>query len=335
MSKLSVGIVGLPNVGKSTLFKTLTNMKVNIANYPFCTIDPTIGVVPVPDETLNALAAMSGSAQTIPAVVEFYDIAGLVKGASRGEGLGNQFLSHIRETNAIVMVLRCFADQNIMHVEQSVDPVRDLEIIETELALKDLEAVNRRLEKTQGEARSGKKEAYAAAAALARAAERLSAGGLLADMASDPVIADMGLLTAKPRVYVANGDAADIPPALTSRVAECGGEIVAVNLASSDAARGVSDLIRACYAVLGLTSFYTTGEAESRAWTIRRGSRAPQAAGAIHSDFEKKFIRAEVIAAEKLLASGSWVKAKAAGLVRLEGKEYVVQDRDVMVIRHG
>jgi len=285
MKKLSIGIVGLPNVGKSTLFKLLTKQEVNIANYPFCTIDPNVGVVPVPDERLTKLAAMSESKKIIPAIVEFYDIAGLVKGASAGEGLGNQFLAHIREVSLILMVVRAFPSAEITHVENSIDPARDIGIIITELELKDLE--------------SKEKE---------------------------------NLLAAKKRLYIFNGHEEDVSGAVREGIAKEGSLYLIANFAENP---DLSRLAEEAYRALDLISFYTTGEDETRAWTIRRGSKAPQAAGEIHTDFEQKFIRAEVIAADKLLEAGGWAKAKAKGWLRLEGKDYVVQEGDVMVIRHG
>lgn len=285
MKKLSIGIVGLPNVGKSTLFKLLTKQEVNIANYPFCTIDPNIGVVPVWDERLDALAAMSVSKKTIPAVVEFYDIAGLVKGASMGEGLGNKFLAHIREVSIILMVARAFHDPLITHVEESVDPLRDIGIIATELELKDLE--------------SKEKE---------------------------------NLLAAKKRIYIFNGTESDVNEETRMAIEREGAPYLVANFADNP---DVSRVAIEAYRALNLVSFFTTGEDETRAWTIVRGSKAPQAAGVIHTDFEQKFIRAEVVNAEQLLEAGGWARAKAKGWLRLEGKDYVVQEGDVMVIRHG
>lgn len=285
MKKLSIGIVGLPNVGKSTLFTLLTRQEVNIANYPFCTIDPNVGVVTVPDERLNTLAAMSQSQKIIPAVVEFYDIAGLVKGASHGAGLGNQFLAHIREVNVIVHVVRVFKNDSITHMENTVDPIRDIDIITTELELKDLE--------------SKEKE---------------------------------NLLAIKKRIYVLNGTADEVSSALKEKIEKEGAAYIVADLSASP---DLSALIREAYRTLNLISFFTTGTDETRAWTIRAGSKAPQAAGVIHTDFEQKFIRAEVIAAEQLLEAGGWAQAKQKGWLRLEGKEYVVRDHDVMVIRHG
>lgn len=285
MRKISIGIIGLPNVGKSTLFKLLTKQEVTIANYPFCTIDPNVGVVPVPDERLDKLAAMSTSKKIIPAVVEFYDIAGLVKGANKGEGLGNKFLSHIREVSIIVEVVRVFADEDITHVEHGVDPIRDIDIINTELELKDLE--------------SKEKE---------------------------------NLLATKRRIYLINGEPGDVSDALKKKIQDEGAAYIIADLKTNS---DLSELVRETYHTLNVISFFTTGEDETRAWTIVRGSKAPQAAGVIHTDFEHKFIRAEVISAEKLLEAGGWTHAKSKGWLRLEGKEYVVQEGDVMVIRHG
>ena len=335
MKKLSIGIVGLPNVGKSTLFKLLTDQEVNIANYPFCTIDPNIGIVTVPDARLDALASMSVSKKTVPAVVEFCDIAGLVKGASAGEGLGNKFLSHIRDVSAIAMVLRCFLGTEITHVENSVDPVRDMDIINAELALKDSETVMKRLESAGGDARSGKKEAVATVALLTAIKDKLSAGEDIRTFADEPEVRGLQLLTAKKQIYLLNGAESDVSAALKERLSSVGASYVIADLSGAGAGHALSDLIREAYRTLDLISFFTTGEDETRAWTIRRGAKAPEAAGAIHGDFEQKFIRAEVVASNALLEAGGWSQAKAKGTMRLEGKDYVVSDGDVMVIRHG
>ena len=337
--KLSIGIVGLPNVGKSTLFKLLTRQDILIANYPFATIDPNVGIVPVPDERLEKLNELSKSKKKIPAVVEFYDIAGLVKGASKGEGLGNQFLSHIRETQAIVTVLRVFQDPDIIHVENSVDPLRDLEIINTELILKDLDAVEKRLAKAESEARSGKKEAISDRDFLVNIKNILEAGELLISN-SDPHLLgrlneqmkDLNLLTAKRQIYLLNGTESDVPAALIEKIKTIGADYVIADVANAES---IPELIKKAYAVLDLISFFTTGEDETRAWTIMRGTKAPQAAGVIHTDFEQKFIRVEVVPTEKLLEAGSWSKAKQKGWLRVEGKDYVVADGDVIEVRHG
>lgn len=335
--KLSMGIVGLPNVGKSTLFKSLTKNDILIANYPFATIDPNIGIVTVPDERLDKLAEMSKSKKKIPAIVEFYDIAGLVKGASAGEGLGNQFLTHIRETNAVVEVLRCFPSDEIIHVENSVDPIRDMEIINAELALKDLDTVDKNYKKAETEARNNMKGAKEDLAMLQKAKTALEQGKMLftsefADVRENEKVRLLNLLTTKPQLYLLNGKPEDVSEELTKKIKDLGADYVVVDLAGNP---DLSGLTKKAYEILGLISFFTTGEDETRAWTIRKGAKAPEAAGAIHSDFEKKFIRAEVINWEKLMEATSWSKAKQKGTLRLEGKEYVAQDGDVMEIRHG
>lgn len=330
--KLSIGIVGLPNVGKSTLFKLLTSNDILIANYPFATIDPNVGVVAVPDERVDKLNEMSKSAKKIPAIVEFYDIAGLVKGAATGEGLGNQFLTHIRDTSAIVQVLRCFGGTEIVHVENSVDPIRDMGIINTELALKDLETVEKRLSKAEAEARSGKKDAVKEVEILKKAKTLLAENKPVRDIANDPTIKGLFLLTAKPKFYLLNGKPEDVSDALKAAIKTEGNDYVIADLASG---AGVQEVITKAYAILGLISFFTTGEDETRAWTITKGDKAPQAAGVIHTDFEKKFIRAEVVSYADFVTNGGWAGAKTKGKLRVEGKEYVVADGDIMEIRHS
>jgi len=330
--KLSIGIVGLPNVGKSTLFKALTKQEITIANYPFATIDPNVGVVTVPDERLQKLAEISHSKKIVPAVVEFYDIAGLVKGANKGEGLGNKFLSHIRETQAIVVVLRVFKDPEIIHVEGAPDPLRDLEIINAELILKDLETMEKRLKSLEAEKRTGDKKAAKNFEILDKIREELGTGNLAIKYASEEIVRELQLLTAKKQVYLINGGQFDIPDGLLQKIKEIGADYVVADLSSVSA---IPELIKKSYEILGLISFLTTGEDETRAWTIEKGSLAPQAAGAIHTDFENNFIRAEVVNWQKLVECGGWVQAKQKGLVKVEGKEYEVKDGDVMVIRHG
>lgn len=333
--KLSIGIVGLPNVGKSTLFKILTKQEVNIANYPFATIDPNIGVVAVPDERLEKLAKLSDSKKIVPAFVEFYDIAGLVKGANKGEGLGNQFLSHIRETNAIVHIVRSFKTAEIIHIEADVNPLRDLEIINTELILKDLETVEKRLSGLEKEARAGAQQKFKDLEILKTIKENLSKNILAINsgkIAAEPIVKELNLLTAKKVIYLLNGKQEDASDELKNAINALNADYLIVDLTSVE---NIDELIKKAYEILGLISFLTTGEDETRAWTIIKGETAPQAAGAIHTDFEKKFIKAEAINWEKLLDSGSWNSARQKGFIRLEGKEYIIQDGDVIVIRHG
>ncbi len=361
---LKVGIVGLPNVGKSSLFNALTAAGAPSENYPFCTVEPNVGTVEVPDARLDRIHELAGSRTRVPTVMQFVDIAGLVEGASEGEGLGNQFLANIREVDAIAHVLRCFDDPDITHVSGSVDPVRDRGIVETELALSDLDMVERRLERVQKKARSGEKEAQRELAVLERVRGALSEGTPVRALDFDPedrrVLRSFQLLTAKPVLYVVNVSEGDLPSGdnpwaarLREAVAaEGAGEVVAIcsaiesELAELDeehraefltelglAERGLDRLIRAAYDLLGLLTFFTTGENESRAWTARRGATAPEAAGVIHSDFQRGFIRAETIAFDTFVDVGSWKEARERGLLRSEGREYVVQDGDVMHFR--
>lgn len=334
--KLSIGIVGLPNVGKSTLFKALTSQEINIANYPFATIDPNIGVVAVPDERLDQLAEISRSKKRVPAVVEFYDIAGLVKGAYKGEGLGNQFLSHIKEVNAVVEVVRCFESAEIVHVEAGVDPLRDIEIINTELILKDLEIVDRRIENLEKETRTGDKQKIKDAEILKKIKQGLEAGVLAINLGEEAIsnatVKELNLLTAKPQIYLLNGEESDVSEELKEKIKSLAADYLVKDLAAGP---DTADLIKIAYKILGLVSFFTTGEDETRAWTIKDGTKAPEAAGVIHTDFLKNFIRAEVIVWDKLLEAGSWNAARAKGLIRLEGKDYILKDGDVVVIRHG
>jgi GTP-binding protein YchF len=364
---LKIGIVGLPNVGKSTLFNALTKAGVLVANYPFATIDPSVGVVGVPDATLNKLAKLSGSEKTLPAAIEFVDIAGLVKGASEGEGLGNQFLTHIGETDAILHMVRFFDDPDITHVHGDVDPVRDIEVINLELILADREKVQTRLERVGRDVRAGLKEAVAEEAALKKVEQVLSAGHLAitADLSADEykVVKSHNLLTLKPMLFCFNGksgghnlnEMADGRSAAAKEYIErlgsqwvqvdahTEGELNDVSEDDKQAFRqelgvhddGIADLIRGAYEILGLISFYTTGPKETRAWTVRRGAAAPEAGAAIHSDFRDKFIRAEVVNAADLLAAGSYAAARDAAKVRTEGKEYIVKEGDVMVFLHS
>lgn len=362
---MKLGIVGLPNVGKSTLFNSLTKAGAESANYPFCTIDPNVGVVPVPDERIDVLTKMHNSKKTIPAVIEFVDIAGLVKGASKGEGLGNQFLANIREVDAIVHVVRCFEDSNVVHVDGSIDPLRDIETINFELIFADIEVLDKRIAKNQ-RAANNNKEIAKEVEFMKRIKEHLENGKLAITFEVDgddeeKWMKEYNLLTAKPVIFAANvaeddladdGAGNEYVDKVKGYAKEYNSEVFVVcaqieqeiseleddekkmfleDLGLSES--GLDKLIRASYSLLGLISFLTTGEDETRAWTIKRGTKAPQAAGKIHTDFERGFIRAEVVNYKDLVENGSMLAAKEKGLVRSEGKEYVVEDGDVVLFK--
>jgi ribosome-binding ATPase YchF (GTP1/OBG family) len=329
---LSIGIVGLPNVGKSTLFKILTKQNVNIANYPFATIDPNVGIVEVPDARLETLAKISNSAKVIPAIVEFYDIAGLVRGAYKGEGLGNQFLGHIKETQAIIIVLRVFSDNQIIHVEETVNPLRDLEIINSELILKDLETVSKRIERLEKEAKAGDKKAQKNLEILKKIYEKLNKGELIFEFSNEPIVLELNLLTAKKQIYLLNGKKEEAPEELILKIKSLGADYIVSNLKDADS---LPELIVSAYKILDLITFFTTGEKETRAWTIKRGTKAPEAAGVIHSDFQKNFIRMEVVKFNDFVECGGWAGARQKGKIKIQGKDYVVEDGDIVFVRHS
>lgn len=360
---MKLGIVGLPNVGKSTLFNALTRAGADAANYPFCTIDPNVGVVNVPDLRLEVLNEMYQPKKKTPTTIEFVDIAGLVKGASEGEGLGNKFLAHIREVDAIAQVVRCFTDSNVTHVDGSIDPVRDIDIINMELLLADLAAVEKRMERTAKAAKSGDREYLDELAILEGFKDSLEEGKNIRQLELDEkarkIIKELSLLSAKPIIYIANVDEEDmikdgnelveqvreyakaedaavvtISAKIESDIAELDEDEAEIFLEEMGLAEsGLDRVIRTGYQLLDLITFFTAGEPEVRAWTVRKGSTAPEAAGKIHTDMQRGFIRAELVAYQDLIDSGSISKAREEGLLRLEGKEYIVKDGDVCYFR--
>jgi len=352
---LSIGIVGLPNVGKSTLFQTLTKKQVDTANYPFCTIDPNVGVVAVPDERVDKLAELTNSAKKIYTAIEFVDIAGLVKGANKGEGLGNKFLANIRETDAIAYVLRAFKNENIVNTQKEINPIADKEILDTELMLKDLETIDKRINNLESDVRAKKKEAVKEMEFLKKIKETLESAKILAEQEFDEdeeiYLKNYQLLTSKPRIYLLNAKEEEVQEDIKKEFQKNSWQFVVIDVLSEYESAGFNReerlslglsefsgldlLIKKSYELLDLITFLTTGPDETRAWTLKKGLKAPQAGGVIHSDFEKNFIKADVINWQNLLNAGGFSKAKEKGLIRTEGKEYAVQDGDVIEIKHS
>ena len=352
---LSIGIVGLPNVGKSTLFQTITKKQVDTANYPFCTIDPNVGVVAVPDERVDQLALLTNSAKKIYTTIEFFDIAGLVAGASRGEGLGNKFLANIRETDAIVYVLRAFSAKDIINTRPEINPLADKDILDTELILKDLETVEKRLNSLERDAKTGNKEILKELEIINRAKQFLTEGKVLIEQDFDEdelkIIKQYQLLTLKPRIYLLNGKDEEVSKEILEGFQKNNWPFLIIDILTESEAIGLSKeeritlglpleseldiLIKKAYEILDLLTFFTTGPDETRAWTLKKNQKAPQAGGVIHSDFEKHFIKAEVINWKNLLETKGFANAREKGLIRTEGKDYIIQDGDVIEIKHN
>lgn len=352
---LSIGIVGLPNVGKSTLFQTITKKQVNIANYPFCTIDPAVGVVAVPDQRVDRLAQLTKSEKKVYTTIEFFDIAGLVKGANKGEGLGNKFLANIRETDAIVYVLRAFLNKDIINTQSEVNPLAEKDILDTELILKDLETVEKRMAGLEGDVKAKKKEAVKEQEVFKKIKEFLQSGKILSEQSFSEeeakIIKQYQLLTMKPRLYLLNAKDEEVAPGIVEEFKRNDWSFLMVDILTEFESVGLTKeektslglpqesefnaLIKKAYEILGLLTFFTTGPDETRAWTIKKGAKAPQAGGVIHTDFEAHFIKAEVVNWQNLLDSGGFSHAREKGLIRTEGKEYVIQDGDVIEIKHN
>ena len=352
---LSIGIVGLPNVGKSTLFTTITKKQVDCANYPFCTIDPNVGVVAVPDQRVDQLADLTKSEKKIYTTVEFVDIAGLVKGANKGEGLGNKFLANIRETDAIIYVLRAFLKENVVSTQSAIDSMAEKDILDTELILKDMETLEKRLADLAGDVKAGKKEAVKEQAVLSKAQNLLQAGKVLCEQdftdEEKKIINQYQLLTSKPRIYLLNGKDEEVPKEIIAQFKEKNWPYLIVDILTEFEAVSLNKqerqdlglpieseldiLIRKSYEILDLITFLTTGPDETRAWTLSKGLKAPQAGGVIHSDFESHFVKADVVNWQDLLNAGGFSSAREKGLIKTEGKEYIVKDGDVIEIKHN
>lgn len=352
---LSVGIVGLPNVGKSTLFNTLTKNKADIANYPFCTIDPNIGIVEVPDFRLEKLSTFSNSAKTIPAIVKFVDIAGLVKGANKGEGLGNQFLSNIREVHSIIYVLRAFKNEKIVNVLDQINVIESKEILDTELALKDLETIEKRLISLKKDVKRGNKDAIKEVEVLENIETKLKEGSLVRDLdlsqTDKNILKQYSLLTSKPCLFILNGKDNEVSQEIKDYFEKNNFKYIIIDIRDEYDIANLSDLekeelgienkseidllIREAYKLLDLITFFTTGKDETRAWTIKNNTKAPDAAGVIHNDFKERFIKADTINWKTLIESISWENARSLGLIRSEGKEYIIKDGDVLEIKHN